>query len=234
VDRSTSDASSRPKLGTTGKQRTKSFLENTSPASRSKTLAQEGLSRSPPPVGTAVNPSQGASTSAHKAEAQSREPLQKSSEAIGQESLSEPVQPLDPSLFSFDEFALFNAQLGFSMESILPAINFGSEGFPLPDDLMRGGGAFGDGSFIPGQAVAGPSNSGQVWQQGQSTFNHLNSGQAGSMSSMEPSGMMISPPMDHEVEEEEDEVDDSAYDPMEDPIYIGLVTDKEAVDLLDE
>jgi len=45
---------------------------------------------------------------------------------------------------------------------------------------------------------------------------------------------MISPPMDHEVEEEEDEVDDSAYDPMEDPIYIGLVTDKEAVDLLDE
>ena len=231
VSRSTSDAASKPRPGGTGKDRTRSFLESTSPATRSKTLAPGDTSRSPPAV-TGGNPAQAKSTSMDRSEAQPREPLRTSTETVIQESSLDSVQNLDPGLFSFDEFALFNAQLGFSMESILPAINFGSEGFPLPDDLMRGVGAF-DGSFFPGQAVAGPSNSQQSWQ-GQSAFNQMNSGHGGSMQILESSGMVISPPMNHEVEEEDDEVDDSAYDPMEDPIYIGLVTDKEAADLLDE
>jgi hypothetical protein len=233
-NRSVTDVEVGSRLGSGGKQRGESSFGSTSPNARPKGAGLKDSSRSPP-VATMVNPTPGLSID--RQEPQSRGPVQLSTETTFQISPSLPAQDLDPSLFQLDEFMLLNAQLGFSMDSILPAINFGSGGFPLPDDLMNGGGsghagAF-DGSFIPTQAVAGPSTFTQSWQ-GQPGYDASTPRRLVSMQTVQPSGMIVSPPMDHDVEEEEDEVDDSAYDPMEDPIHIGLVSDKEAVDLLDE
>jgi hypothetical protein len=148
-------------------------------------------------------------------------------------------QELDPNLISFDDFALFNAQLGMYMDTIMPPTTFGFQGYPLPDDLMQGvegeREAAND-STHQGQWESGSSNTFVLpWQENSTQIIIPTAAQIPPSQDSAGTRMAISPLMDHGVdEEEEDDVDDSTYDPMEDPIHIGLITDKEAAELLDE